>query len=64
MELWHVLIFGLACAGGVVIFLKLVADGMGAASAALAQLEEQERKAYEKREGHDAGAVGVGVVAA
>ena len=62
MDPWHLVICGVMCAGGAMVFLKLVADGLEAGSAALAQLEVQERKAYEKSGGQDAGPVAVGVV--
>jgi hypothetical protein len=64
MDPWHLIIWGATCAGGAMIFLKLVADGVEVASAALAQTEVRERKAHEKRGGQDADPVAVGVVAA
>lgn len=64
MDPWHLIICGVTCAGGAMVFLKLVADGVEVASAALDQMDARERKACETRGGQDAGPVAVGVVAA
>jgi len=64
MEVWHVLICGATCAGGAIVFLRLVTDGVAAASAALDRVEARERRAREKSKGQDSGPVAIGVLAA
>jgi len=58
---WHVLIWSAVCVAGALLFLGIVAAEMEAVSSYLRLLDEQERKAYQKRleeaEGYDAAAV-------
>ena len=49
MSGWHILIWCAVCASGVLTFLRLVANDIGLAVEAVRRLEEQERKAQERR---------------
>ncbi len=49
MSGWHILAGCVACGSGALVFLKLVADEIELATAALHLYEKQARKAYERR---------------
>jgi hypothetical protein len=51
MSGWSVLIWGVTCALGVLLFLKAVADGIENAQVALDLLEKRQCDAYRKQMG-------------
>lgn len=49
MDGWQVLIWAATCGGGAIAFLKIVANEIEGAEAKLRLLEQNERKALQKR---------------